>query len=113
MLNIAMSNFEISTLIHLIVAVLVAGSVLIQWRAVHPAVTAEEGGDRVKEGIRRRWAPFVHAGSLLLILTGLYQHEAGMGAMVTPFGKLPEHPGQGEGPYQGYLNKECVTSMTH
>ncbi len=73
MLNIAMSNFEISTLIHLIVAVLVAGSVMIQWRAVHPAVTAEEGGDRVKEGIRRRWAPFVHAGSLLLILTGLYQ----------------------------------------
>lgn len=73
MLNIAMSNFEISTLIHLIVAVLVAGSVMIQWRAVHPAVTSEEGGDRVKEGIRRRWAPFVHAGSLLLILTGLYQ----------------------------------------
>jgi len=43
------------------------------------------------------------------LLTGLYQHEAGMGAMITPFGKLPTHPGEGEGPYQGYLNDECVT----
>ena len=73
MMSIAMSSLEISTLVHLLVAVFIAGSVFIQWRAVHPAVTSEEGGDQVREGIRRRWAPFVHLGSLLLILTGLYQ----------------------------------------
>lgn len=73
MLQVAMSSFEISTLVHLLVAVLIAGSVFIQWRAVHPAVTSEEGGDQVREGIRKRWAPFVHAGSLLMIVTGLYQ----------------------------------------
>lgn len=68
-----MSNFEISTLVHLLVAILIAGSVFIQWRAVHPAVTSEEGGEKVREGIRQRWAPFVHLGSFLMILTGLYQ----------------------------------------
>jgi hypothetical protein len=68
-----MSSFEISTLVHLLVAILIAGSVFIQWRAVHPAVTSEEGGDGVREKIRQRWAPFVHLGSLLMILTGLYQ----------------------------------------
>lgn len=68
-----MTSFDISTLVHLLVAILIAGSVFIQWRAVHPAVTSEEGGDKVREGIRRRWAPFVHLGSLLLIVTGLYQ----------------------------------------
>ena len=73
MLQVAMSSFEISTLVHLLVAVLIAGSVFIQWRAVHPAVTSEKGGDQVREGIRKRWAPFVHAGSLLMIVTGLYQ----------------------------------------
>ena len=68
-----MTSFDISTLVHLLVAILIAGSVFIQWRAVHPAVTSEEGGEKVREGIRRRWAPFVHLGSLLLIVTGLYQ----------------------------------------
>ena len=43
MLQVAMSSFEISTLVHLLVAVLIAGSVFIQWRAVHPAVTSEDG----------------------------------------------------------------------
>ena len=37
------------------------------------------------------------------ILTGLYPHQAGMGGMVdTPDGNTP-------GPYQGYLNDQCVT----
>ncbi|RKY09884.1 MAG: arylsulfatase [Planctomycetota bacterium] len=35
------------------------------------------------------------------LLTGLYQHQAGMGGMV---GK-----GKAKGPYQGYLNDKCVT----
>ncbi|MDA2939178.1 arylsulfatase [Acidobacteria bacterium AH-259-A15] len=34
------------------------------------------------------------------LLTGLYPHEVGMGGMVN---------GKGPGPYQGYLNDECVT----
>ncbi len=34
------------------------------------------------------------------LLTGLYPHQAGMGAMVG---------GKGPGPYQGYLNDTCVT----
>lgn len=38
------------------------------------------------------------------LLTGLYPHDAGMGAMVT----TPEKR-RGEGPYQGYLNDRCVT----
>ncbi|MBS3762120.1 MAG: arylsulfatase, partial [Planctomycetes bacterium] len=34
------------------------------------------------------------------LLTGLHPHQAGMGGMVH---------GNGPGPYQGYLNRECVT----
>lgn len=36
------------------------------------------------------------------LLTGLYPHQAGMGGMVGGPKALP-------GPYQGYLNRECVT----
>ena len=36
------------------------------------------------------------------LLTGLYPHQAGMGGMVR------SKPGKG-GPYQGYLNRRCVT----
>ena len=36
------------------------------------------------------------------LLTGLYPHQAGMGRMVS-FGDAEE------GPYQGYLNRQCVT----
>ena len=35
------------------------------------------------------------------LLTGLYPHQAGMGAMV--------NSSDGPGPYQGYLNEQCVT----
>lgn len=45
----------------------------MQWRAVHPAVTSEAGSAEVKEAIRKRWAPFVHMGILVLLLTGIYQ----------------------------------------
>ena len=34
------------------------------------------------------------------LLTGLYAHQTGVGKMVN---------GQGDGPYQGYLNRDCVT----
>lgn len=37
------------------------------------------------------------------LITGLYPHQAGMGAMVKSPGKVSE------GPYQGYLNKQSVT----
>jgi arylsulfatase len=37
------------------------------------------------------------------LITGLYPHQAGMGAMIKTPGKVPE------GPYQGYLNNSCVT----
>ncbi len=36
------------------------------------------------------------------LLTGLYAHQTGMGGMVT---RVPKE----EGPYQGYLNNNCVT----
>jgi len=38
------------------------------------------------------------------LLTGLYPHEAGMGAMVSGVNSNPE-----PGPYQGYLNDQCLT----
>lgn len=38
------------------------------------------------------------------LLTGLYPHEAGMGGMVNGAGDT-----RPEGPYQGYLNTQCVT----
>ncbi len=38
------------------------------------------------------------------LLTGLYPHEAGMGAMVSDINSNPE-----PGPYQGYLNNQCLT----
>jgi arylsulfatase len=38
------------------------------------------------------------------LLTGLYPHQAGMGAMVTRDPKNAK-----KGPYQGYLNHNCVT----
>jgi len=37
------------------------------------------------------------------LLTGLYPHQAGMGGMVDIRGNRPK------GPYQGYLNDQCVT----
>lgn len=37
------------------------------------------------------------------LLTGLYPHEAGIGAMVV------NAPGEEKGPYQGYLNDRCTT----
>ncbi|MBI2422623.1 MAG: sulfatase-like hydrolase/transferase [Candidatus Hydrogenedentes bacterium] len=37
------------------------------------------------------------------LLTGLYPHQAGMGGMVSKGSEGPE------GPYQGYLNRRCVT----
>lgn len=37
------------------------------------------------------------------LLTGLYPHQVGMGKMVNSPGSKPE------GPYQGYLNNQCVT----
>ncbi len=39
------------------------------------------------------------------LLTGLYPHQAGMGGMVSTPDKEPTP----SGPYQGYLNRECVT----
>lgn len=38
------------------------------------------------------------------LLTGLYPHQAGMGGMVSTLAKPKP-----EGPYQGYLNDQCVT----
>jgi len=38
------------------------------------------------------------------LLTGLYPHQAGMGGMVS----FPDNP-RPPGPYQGYLNNQCVT----
>jgi arylsulfatase A-like enzyme len=38
------------------------------------------------------------------LLTGLYPHQAGMGGMVSRIGKSKH-----SGPYQGYLNRQCVT----
>ena len=38
------------------------------------------------------------------LLTGLYPHEAGMGGMVSSVKSTPA-----TGPYQGYLNENCVT----
>lgn len=38
------------------------------------------------------------------LMTGLYQHEAGMGAMVSPPDKAIQ-----PGPYQGFLNDSCLT----
>lgn len=38
------------------------------------------------------------------LLTGLYPHQAGMGSMVSTARKP-----QPEGPYQGYLNRRCIT----
>jgi arylsulfatase len=38
------------------------------------------------------------------LLTGIYPHEAGMGGMVNPSGKMAENVA-----YQGFLNEECVT----
>ena len=73
MLQVAMSSFEISTLVHLLVAVLIAGSVFIQWRAVHPAVTSEEGGDQVREGIRKRWGLRAHPGNGFPVSGGSYR----------------------------------------
>ena len=71
-----MSGPEISTLVHVIFAFFIAGTVFFQWRAVHPAVTSEAGSAELKESIRKRWAPFVHIGILVLIITGLYQFMA-------------------------------------
>jgi uncharacterized membrane protein len=67
------SGPEISTLIHVIVAFFIAGTLLFQWRAVHPVLSTSDGDDQIREQIRGRWAPMVHVGATILIVTGLYQ----------------------------------------
>ena len=39
------------------------------------------------------------------LMTGLHPHQVGIGHMTEP----PNQPLGFEGPYQGYLNKDCVT----
>lgn len=63
------------------------------------------------DGLARDGLTFTHAyntarccPSRAALLTGLYPHQAGMGDMVNRVGRPRE-----EGPYQGYLNRECVT----
>ncbi len=72
------------------------------------------GGDARTPNIDRlaadglRFSQFYNAArccpSRASLLTGLYAHEAGMGAMVNGAGDV--NP---PGPYQGYLNHRCVT----
>ncbi|MDE0961196.1 MAG: hypothetical protein OSB09_10485, partial [Planctomycetota bacterium] len=63
----------ISTLVHVIVAFFIAGTLFFQWRAVHPAVAAAADAKQIREAIRGRWAPVMHIGTVLLIGTGIYQ----------------------------------------
>jgi len=63
------------------------------------------------DGLARDGVRFTHfysaarcCPSRASLLTGLYPHQAGMGGMVTRGETAPE-----EGPYQGYLNRSCVT----
>ncbi len=63
------------------------------------------------DGLAREGVRFTHfysaarcCPSRASLLTGLYPHQAGMGGMVTQ-GEAPAE----EGPYQGYLNRSCVT----
>jgi len=55
--ELPVSGPEISTLIHVIVAFFIAGTLLFQWRAVHPVLSS-------------------HIGATILIVTGLYQFMA-------------------------------------
>ena len=68
-----MSGPEISTLIHFIVGFFLAGTLLFQWRAVHPAVVSSDDAKGVREGIGSRWSLFVRIGIVLLLVTGIYQ----------------------------------------
>ena len=68
-----MSGPEISTLIHVIVAFFIAGTLLFQWRAVHPVLSSSDEDDQIRGQIRSRWAPMVHIGATILIVTGFYQ----------------------------------------
>lgn len=68
-----MSGAEVSTLVHVIVAFFIAGTLFFQWRAIHPAVSAAADSDQIREAIRSRWAPMMHIGVVLLIGTGVYQ----------------------------------------
>lgn len=58
---------------HVIFGFFLAGTLVFQWRAVHPAVSIDPGSAEVKEAIRSRWSPFVRAGILVLLVTGIYQ----------------------------------------
>lgn len=88
-----MSGPEISTLIHVIVAFFIAGTLLFQWRAVHPVLSSSDGDDQIREHIRSRWAPMVHIGATILIVTGFYQLMA-VGMPKVDFQKTL---GEGEG----------------
>ncbi len=68
-----MSGAEVSTLVHVIVAFFIAGTLFFQWRAIHPAVSAAADSDQIREAIRSRWAPMMHIGVALLLVTGFYQ----------------------------------------
>lgn len=87
-----MSGPEISTLIHVIVAFFIAGTLLFQWRAVHPVLSSSDGDDQIREQIRSRWAPMVHIGATILIGTGLYQLMA-VGMPKAEFQKTLEEGG--------------------
>ena len=73
MFGTTLSGADISTLVHVIVAFFIAGTLLFQWRAIHPAVSAAADAEKVRETIRSHWAPVMRIGMVLLIGTGVYQ----------------------------------------
>ncbi len=87
-----MSGPEISTLIHVIVAFFIAGTLLFQWRAVHPVLSSSDEDDQIRGQIRSRWAPMVHIGATILIVTGFYQLMA-VGMPKVEFQKTLEESG--------------------
>ena len=51
MFGTTLSGAEVSTLVHVIVAFFIAGTLLFQWRAIHPAVSAAADSEKLREAI--------------------------------------------------------------
>lgn len=83
----------VSRWLHLAAAIVALGGALFMRLAVHPSAREVLGADeheRLREALRRRWAPLVHSSIAILFLTGLFNfYWLAIRPKVPP---IPYHP---------------------
>jgi uncharacterized membrane protein len=94
----------LSRWIHVMSAIALMGGALFAVLAVIPSLAGvdEETRTKIKASIRSRWAKVVHAGILLLLITGFYNYLAVTG---------PAHQGENKGLYHGLMGGKILIAL--